>query len=133
MISRESCRCSKQKQKKTTFDRLEDIKQTRFVKQLRPEDTPPMLSVQVRWKNNRNGTSDYGYDALWEVFSNFGDIDKLLLKSMNSAIVVYTNVEDACSAARIMHKLGKEMKLHTRWMNDHEDKNIDTYRRFFMK
>ena len=88
-----------------------------MAKLFRPEETPPMFSIYVRWKNRRNGTIEYSYDSLFEVFQNFGDVSTIVFKSRSSAVIVYVEIEAACTAAKVMQKVGKEMKLYVKWLN----------------
>ena len=114
VIKREkySCSCPKK-----SDEDLSNIKFSRFVKALQPLETPPLFSIYVRWKNGKDGRLGHSQDSLHEIFNNFGDIANIVMKSKSSAFVVYTNVEAACGAAKIMQSLGKEMKMHAKWVH----------------
>jgi len=115
VVSREKCSCSCSKSKDADADnaRLKGL-----AKVFRPEETPPMFSVYVRWKNCRNGEVEYNQDSLHGIFHCFGEISKVLMKSRSSAILTFMQIESACNAARVMKDVGKEMKLHVKWLRD---------------
>lgn len=96
---------------------LNNIKFSRFVKSLHPLETPPLFSIYVRWKNGKDGRLEHSQGSLHEIFNNFGDIANVVMKSKSSAFVVYTNVKAACGAAKLMQSLGKEMKMHVKWVH----------------
>jgi len=115
IIPREKpCTCKKTKSMKN----LDKVLKKCIAKEFRAEESPPLFSIYVRWKNRRNGTSEYDQETLREVFEYFGTVAKIILKSKTSAIVVFHHVESACNADKVMQSVGKDLKIHVRWLNE---------------
>ena len=74
--------------------------------------------MYVRWKTYRDGSVEYDYETLWKTFLNFGTVLNIIMKSRTSALVVFTTAEAASTAAKVFAKVGTEMKLFVRWLND---------------
>ena len=82
------------------------------------EETPRLFSVYVRWKTYRDGTSEYDFRTLRDTFQTFGEIANIVFKTRNSAVIVFTTSDAACTAAKVFMNVGQEMRLYVRWLND---------------
>lgn len=113
------CTCKKS----TSFKVFDKVVKKCNAKEFRAEETPPLFSVHVRWKNQRTGKSEYCQETLREVFGYFGAVSKIILKSKSSAVVVFHHIESAVNADKVMQTMGKEMKMHVKWLNDLKKNN----------
>ena len=95
-----------------------DWKFKELAKTFRPEETPRLLSVYVRWKTGRDGVMEYDQQKLIETFTTFGEITNVVYTSDNSAIVVFSTVDAASTATKVLMKIGREMRLNVKWLND---------------
>ena len=113
------CTCGNKKNRNlSATDKLTDLKLRKIAQALHPEETPRLLTVYVRWKTYRDGSVEYDYETLWKTFLNFGTVLNIIMKSRTSALVVFTTAEAASTAAKVFAKVGTEMKLFVRWLND---------------
>ena len=74
--------------------------------------------MYVRWKTYRDGTSEYEFRTLRDTFQTFGEIANIVFKTRNSAVIVFTTSDAACTAAKVFMNVGQEMRLYVRWLND---------------
>ena len=65
-------RCTSPKQK------LEVLKFKEFAKAYRPEETPRLLFIYVRWKSRRDGLSEFNSQTRIETFTPFGEITNVV-------------------------------------------------------
>lgn len=114
------CTCGRQKNKPklSPNQELANLKLNEIAQTFRPEETPRLFSVYVRWKTYRNGTTDYDYRTLIDSFSTFGEITNIVFKSRNSAVIVFATAEAASTATKVFMKIGSEMRLFVKWLND---------------
>jgi len=109
------CTCGR---KKTAKDDLSNLKDKHVSGSYQAEETPRLFSVYVRWKTYRDGTSEYDFRTLRDTFQTFGEIVNIVFKTRNSAVIVFTTSDAACTAAKVFMNVGQEMRLYVRWLND---------------
>ena len=103
-------------------DQLVDLKYKEFAQTYRPDETPRLLSINVRWKTRRDGVSEFNRQTLIETFTPFGEITNVVFTSCNSAVVVFSTADSACTATKVFMKIGREMRLNVKWLNDIKQK-----------
>jgi len=104
-------------------DQLVDLKYKELAQTYRPDETPRLLSINVRWKTRRDGVSEFNRQTLIETFTPFGEITNVVFTSGNNAVVVFSTADSACTATKVFMKIGREMRLNVKWLNDMNQRN----------
>lgn len=62
--------------------------------------------------------SEFNRQTLLETFTPFGEITNVVFTSDNNAVVVFSTADSACTATKVFTKIGREMRLNVKWLND---------------
>jgi len=114
---------SRRQEQPSLKDQLCDLKYKELAQAYRPDETPRLLSINVRWKTRRDGVSEFNRQTLIETFTPFGEITNVVFTSDNNAVVVFSTADSACTATKVFMKIGREMRLNVKWLNDMNQRN----------